>query len=121
MNDTSSPVSVVEQILRFNHDRKRAWLKIKYARMAENAFAFFRGTNHLYAARWPRMGPADHGPNLLICGDLHLDNFGAYRSDAGDFRQHPCPRHAGTTRLLGRSRVVLYPVLVVGDGLANAQ
>ena len=23
---------------------------------------------------------------MLICGDLHLENFGAYRTDAGDFR-----------------------------------
>ncbi len=25
------------------------------------------------------------GPSLLVCGDLHLENFGAYRDDEGEF------------------------------------
>ncbi len=80
------PISPVDEILRFNQDRKAGLLKIKYARMAENVFAFFRGTDHLFAARWPQIRPADAGPGILICGDLHLENFGAYQADDREFR-----------------------------------
>jgi uncharacterized protein (DUF2252 family) len=78
--------SVLEEILEYNRDRKKDLLKIKFARMSENAFAFFRGTDHLFATRWPAFRPHDAGPSLLICGDLHLENFGAYQTDDGDFR-----------------------------------
>jgi uncharacterized protein (DUF2252 family) len=53
--------------------------------MAKDPFAFFRGTDHLFAAYWPRLRPPDVGPSILICGDVHLENFGAYRTDDGDF------------------------------------
>ncbi len=79
-------LSAVEEILRFNADRKEELLRIKYARMAENVFAFFRGVDHLYAMRWPLVRVRDVGPRILICGDLHLENFGAYQTDDGDFR-----------------------------------
>jgi len=57
----------------------------KYGRMAEDVFAFFRGTDHLFAAAWPGLAPVDPGPSILICGDLHLENFGAFRADDGGF------------------------------------
>ena len=57
----------------------------KYERIGQDAFAFFRGTDHLFASAWPDLKPADPGPAILICGDLHLENFGAYRAEDGDF------------------------------------
>ena len=60
-------------------------VRLKYRRMAADLFAFFRGTDHLFAAAWPALVPVDPGPDILICGDLHLENFGAYRADDGDF------------------------------------
>ena len=30
--------------------------------------------------------PLDLGPAILQCGDLHLENFGAYQTDDGEFR-----------------------------------
>ncbi len=72
-------------IAQFNASRKPALLKIKYARMAENVFAFFRGTDHLFADRWQRFQPQNPGPAVLLCGDLHLENFGAYQTDDGQF------------------------------------
>jgi uncharacterized protein (DUF2252 family) len=76
----------VDAILRFNKSRKESLLKVKFARMAENVFAFFRGTDHLFAGRWPQLRPSDLGPSILVCGDLHLENLGAYETDDGDFR-----------------------------------
>jgi uncharacterized protein (DUF2252 family) len=78
--------SAVDAILRFNANRKPELVTIKYARMVENVFAFFRGTDHLFADHWPQCRPRDAGPGILTCGDLHLENFGAYQTDDGDFR-----------------------------------
>src|SRR5262249_2451490 len=57
----------------------------KLKRMAQDPFAFFRGADHLYAEAWPGLRPPDAGPAIAICGDLHLENFGAYRDDDGEF------------------------------------
>lgn len=81
-----SPDPVIEAIIKANAGRKPGLLRIKYRRMAADAFAFFRGTDHLFGRAWPELKPADLGPAILICGDLHLENFGAYRTDQGDLR-----------------------------------
>jgi uncharacterized protein (DUF2252 family) len=86
MSTSTTPLSTVDEILRFNRHRKRDLLKIKFARMAENVFAFFRGTDHLFASHWPALHPDAVGPAILICGDLHLENFGAYQTDDREFR-----------------------------------
>ena len=54
--------------------------------MLDGPFTFFRGTNHLFVRDWPELQPPELGPDILICGDLHLENFGAYRTAEGDFR-----------------------------------
>jgi len=77
--------SAVEEVLEFNRDRKPSLVRLKFRRMATDAFAFFRGTDHLFATYWPYLHPPDVGPAILICGDLHLENFGAYRSNDGTF------------------------------------
>ncbi|HTS80759.1 MAG TPA: DUF2252 family protein [Myxococcaceae bacterium] len=60
----------------------------KQARMSASPFAFLRGSAPLFyriLRNAPRLarGPDDEG---LLCGDLHLENFGAYRPD------RPSPR-----------------------------
>jgi uncharacterized protein (DUF2252 family) len=77
--------SVVGEILAFNRDRDQDLVRIKLRRLVEDAFSLFRGTDHLFAAYWARLCPPDVGPSILICGDLHLENFGAYRTEDGDF------------------------------------
>jgi uncharacterized protein (DUF2252 family) len=76
---------IIQELLEFNKDRKPKGLAIKYARMAVDAFAFFRGTLHLFAHEWSEVQPADGGPEILSCGDLHIENFGAYETDDGIF------------------------------------
>ena len=88
MSTTTEALAVnptIDAILHSNEGRKRELVRLKYRRMNENLFAFFRGTNHLFAAAWPGLVPLDPGPSILICGDLHLENFGAYRAEDGDF------------------------------------
>jgi uncharacterized protein (DUF2252 family) len=76
----------IAELLRTNADRKPGLVRIKLRRMSADPFAFFRGADPLFATDWPDLKPPDVGPAIFICGDLHLENFGAYRTDAGDFR-----------------------------------
>jgi uncharacterized protein (DUF2252 family) len=88
MNTTTTDLAsnpTIDAILKFNEGRKPHRIRLKYERMGEDMFAFFRGTNHLFAAAWPTLKPVDPGPEILICGDLHLENLGAYRAEDGDF------------------------------------
>ena len=88
MSATTTAVAVnpaVDAILRHDEGRGPELLRRKYERMGADVFAFFRGVDHLFAAAWPGLVPLDPGPAILICGDLHLENFGAYRAEDGDF------------------------------------
>jgi len=79
--------SGVNQILAFNQNFERAALQKKLERMTASPFTFFRATFHLFAydlqEGWYRDWTlADvEGP---IVGDLHAENFGAYRAITGD-------------------------------------
>jgi uncharacterized protein (DUF2252 family) len=48
--------------------------------MRENVFRFYRGTCHLFYEDLCKQLP-DDGLRTWICGDLHLENFGAYKGD----------------------------------------
>jgi uncharacterized protein (DUF2252 family) len=64
-------------------------LRCKIARMAESAFAFFRGSFHLFAR--DVLGgvggplPLFHstGAELDLVGDIHSENYGTYRAEDG--------------------------------------
>ena len=86
MTQTQSDSKVLETILQFNRGRKPKLIRLKLKRMLDGPFTFFRGTNHLFVRDWPELQPPELGPDVLICGDLHLENFGAYRTAEGDFR-----------------------------------
>ena len=49
--------------------------------MADDVFAFLRGTCHLFYVRLPRARLTRSAPAAWACGDLHLANFGSYRGD----------------------------------------
>lgn len=82
----------LESIIEYNRaltgeGRKKDWLRIKLDRLCASPFGFLRGTFHLFAQDWPELGddPLDPGPDQPIVGDLHLENFGAYRAADGEF------------------------------------
>ena len=54
--------------------------------MAGGVFAFYRGTDELFAREWPSLAPQEPGPLVLVCGDLHLENMGAYLTESGEAR-----------------------------------
>jgi uncharacterized protein (DUF2252 family) len=71
---------IVERIARFNAGRDPERLALKYKAMADDAFAFFRGTCHVFHEDWPKGGAFNQAPFVWACGDLHAENFGAYLS-----------------------------------------
>ena len=86
MTQTRTKGGVLEAILHANCGRKAKLLRLKLKRMLADPFTFFRGTNHLFVSDWSELQPPEVGPDILICGDLHLENYGAYRTAEGDFR-----------------------------------
>jgi uncharacterized protein (DUF2252 family) len=69
------------QILAQNAGRDPDTLGLKLARLRQDPFAFFRGTNSLFLESLPRRHALFKAPPVLICGDLHLENFGAFKGD----------------------------------------
>ena len=61
------------------HDRDI--LTQKYIKMRKNAFVFLRGVCHLFYRDLPVDSSLNLAPVVWICGDLHLENFGAYKGD----------------------------------------
>ncbi|MGO9931644.1 MAG: DUF2252 family protein [Steroidobacteraceae bacterium] len=68
-------------ILAQNSGRDFDRLTLKLARLRLDPFAFFRGANPLFLDFLPRAHPLFRAPCTLICGDLHLENFGAFKGD----------------------------------------
>jgi uncharacterized protein (DUF2252 family) len=69
------------QILAQNAGRDFDRLTLKLSLLRKDPFAFFRGTNPLFLELLPRGDALFRAPCVLICGDLHLENFGAFKGD----------------------------------------
>ena len=69
---------------RYFEPRPKA-LAEKREKMAEDPFAFLRGSFHLWPGVLARLRPevAGAGPALLCVGDTHLENFGSWRDAEG--------------------------------------
>jgi uncharacterized protein (DUF2252 family) len=74
-------MNVVRRLQAFNAGRDPERLQIKYRLMRASAFAFLRGSDHLFYERLPRGGLFRSAPLVWACGDLHLENFGSYKGD----------------------------------------
>jgi len=75
--------AATEKILTYNHGRDPERLTMKLAAIAADPFAFFRGTNHLYAASIENESGLLDAPCTYVCGDLHVENFGTFKGDNG--------------------------------------
>lgn len=65
----------------FNAGRDPERVTRKYRLLADNPFAFLRGTCHLFYQDYPADAEFNRSPPAWVCGDLHLENFGAYKGD----------------------------------------
>ncbi|WP_395398792.1 DUF2252 family protein [Pseudoduganella sp. UC29_106] len=70
---------VVSLVTAFNVDREAEQVTHKYRLISANPFAFLRGTCHPYYPDYPADARFNQAPLAWICGDVHLENFGAYR------------------------------------------
>jgi uncharacterized protein (DUF2252 family) len=73
--------NLYDRLTAFNADLLPDKLPLKYEAMAENAFAFFRGTCHLFYQDLAAAEALPLSPLTWICGDLHMENFGSYKGD----------------------------------------
>jgi len=81
--DDPSLKDVYARLERWNRFLTPAARVEKYCAMSQNAFRFFRGTNHLYwedhahdFRLWKWGGGRDF--RTFLCGDLHPENFGTF-------------------------------------------
>ncbi|HVJ40809.1 MAG TPA: DUF2252 family protein [Dongiaceae bacterium] len=86
----ASSAKLINRLVACDAGRAPDLLARKYRRMAGDAFAFFRGSAHLFHADFPKR--LRKFPAVWLNGDLHLENFGSYRGenrltyfDIGDF------------------------------------
>src|SRR3954466_15254415 len=77
--DRRSPISILEEQAR---TRVPELVPIRYGRMAESPFAYFRGAAAPMAGDLSRT-PAS-GLQVQLCGDAHLSNFGGFASPDRD-------------------------------------
>ena len=73
--------SVAQSILDDNRGREPERLRRKFRLLRNDPYAFYRGTSRLFYRNLPRSAVLTAAPALLVCGDLHLENFGAYKGD----------------------------------------
>jgi uncharacterized protein (DUF2252 family) len=73
--------TLIERIQQFNQGRDPQLVQLKYEKMHESPFAFFRGTCHLFYEDWSSSSKLNAAPQTWLCGDLHLENFGSYKGD----------------------------------------
>ncbi|MFW1798701.1 DUF2252 domain-containing protein [Acinetobacter nematophilus] len=69
-----------ERICSFNQSRDAQFTAMKYTLMTSSAFRFFRGSCHLYYEDLAAQQTWSDLTTTWICGDLHVENFGSYRS-----------------------------------------
>lgn len=73
--------NISRQILAQNAGRDVERLLLKLAAMRADPFGFFRGANPLFLGF---LRPGDklfRAPRTFVCGDLHFENFGAFKGD----------------------------------------
>src|SRR6266404_5665869 len=59
----------------------RSDVALKHQHMAESPFAFFRATFYRWLQQWhKRCDDIARAPKVLAVGDLHIENFGTWRS-----------------------------------------
>jgi uncharacterized protein (DUF2252 family) len=118
----------VAEIVRYNRrfvgdGRDPAWLRAKLDRLCASPQGFLRGTFHLFAADWPALGddPLAPGAPQPIVGDLHVENFGAFKAHDGRyvFDVNDFDETAPGQPALDLGRVCTSVVLAGGDGTAE--
>lgn len=73
--------NISEKIKVYNEGRVPELLKLKYKAMRDDRYRFFRATPQQFYEDIPLNSFLHQSPNIWLCGDLHLENFGSYKGD----------------------------------------
>jgi uncharacterized protein (DUF2252 family) len=73
--------NIPSEVKSFNKNRNPYFLKMKYEAMRENRYRFFKATAHIFYKDLFKNSPLLKSPNTWLCGDLHFENFGSYKSN----------------------------------------
>ncbi len=73
--------NISKRIVDFNATRIPKMVQKKFEFMKENLFRFYRGTNHIFYEDLASTHVFPTSPIAWISGDLHLENFGSFKSD----------------------------------------
>ncbi|MQA23222.1 DUF2252 domain-containing protein [Rugamonas rivuli] len=76
-----SAAALITALQVHNAGREPELLRQKYHKMAQNAFLFLRGADHLFYDALPDHPLFRAAPLAWSCGDLHVENFGSYKGD----------------------------------------
>ncbi|MBS1635339.1 MAG: DUF2252 family protein [Bacteroidetes bacterium] len=71
---------IADRIQKYNRSRRSDFVQLKYKALTENAYRFFRGTAHIFYEDFSKHPALLKTPSTWLCGDLHLENFGSYKS-----------------------------------------
>ena len=74
-SDRPDPIALLEEQA---VERVPELVPIRYGRMSASPFAFYRGAAYVMAS--DLAGSLQTGPQVQLCGDAHLANFGAFAS-----------------------------------------
>lgn len=74
-------MNIPERIKLHNQNRVPEFRNMKYNKMIQDTFRFYRGSCHLFYEDFPTESTLNSSPKAWICGDCHLENFGSYRGD----------------------------------------
>jgi len=76
-------MTVLDKVLSYNAGREEERLQMKLSAMCADPFVFLRGACHLFYEDWHTQLNQIVSPNVWVCGDLHLENFGSYKAENG--------------------------------------
>jgi uncharacterized protein (DUF2252 family) len=76
-------MEIYDRIMAYNAGREPERLQMKLAAMQSDPFTFLRGACHLFYEDWHKQLNQLKSPNVWLCGDLHLENFGTYKAENG--------------------------------------
>ncbi len=76
-------MTVLDKVLSYNAGREDERLQMKLSAMCADPFVFLRGACHLFYEDWHAQLNQIASPNVWVCGDMHLENFGSYKAENG--------------------------------------
>ncbi len=74
-------MSLIKRIEQFDAATPDHLRELKWKALKENPFRFYRGTCHLFAEDFAKIYKFKPKVKTWISGDLHFENFGAYKGD----------------------------------------